>query len=837
MNRISILLILFLFFVKFSLPVVAQDTPVTGLSDWTLFLDPGHAQKENMGLYNYSEAEKVLRVAWALRDMLEEQTDIAEVYLSRLTDTDQISLAGRTDLANALGADFYYSIHSDAGSPSANSTLMLYGGWRSEGQTVEKSPPGGAALGEILNLDLSGAMRIPTRGNWADRNFYLGTPDHHENQWPYLHVNRTTNMASLLSEAGFHTNPKQQQLNINAESKALEALVAFRSILELHGIDRPAIGVATGIITDLETEQALNDVLVSIGDKQYVTDGYASLFHKYSNDPEELQNGFYWLDGLDVGTQVEVVFSADGYEEKHVMLNIVSNPNGRTHENLSFLDVQLTSLAPPVVLHVNASESLEVFIPGTALEFVFSRIMDRESVENAIGLSDASVDMTYTWLDDFRLAIEFEGLAFVTEYTLLIDGSIAKNLITSQFLDGDGDGTEGGNYELVFTTAEEDTQAPELLDFSPEPDAIVNEFRPLIRLVYDEEIVATSIASDAVTLKLISDGTLVDGQIHHMVVDRKSVIHFFPLVDLNPETTYEVEIAEGLADIYGNATESFSFSFVLDDVESYDITVIDAFDGTISEWWSPQASGSTTGIVTEETGRVFDGTVANLSVGSSGSLRLNYGWDINAPAPYIRLYLPPTALQNTNVFNKEDFLQVFVFGDGSNTEFRFMIRDGNSTYEASSWYAVDWIGWKLVSWDLTNDPVFAWVNGNGVLDGVNFKMDGIHFRYVEGGAQKGALYLDQLRFLSKGASTLIPTPLSKGSVSVSPNPVTHAFRIHSDELIHDVKIYSLTGQLMKVEMAGEREKTVNVNGFPAGVYIVRVVTDGGLSHIKIQVVK
>ena len=47
-------------------PAMAQDK-VTGLSEIKLFLDPGHAFRENMGLYDYSEAEEVLRIAQAVK--------------------------------------------------------------------------------------------------------------------------------------------------------------------------------------------------------------------------------------------------------------------------------------------------------------------------------------------------------------------------------------------------------------------------------------------------------------------------------------------------------------------------------------------------------------------------------------------------------------------------------------------------------------------------------------------------------------------------------------------------------------------------------------------------
>ena len=47
-------LILLLFFVL-NTNTAAQ---VTGLSGWNIYLDPGHSQNENIGIYGYSEAKK-----------------------------------------------------------------------------------------------------------------------------------------------------------------------------------------------------------------------------------------------------------------------------------------------------------------------------------------------------------------------------------------------------------------------------------------------------------------------------------------------------------------------------------------------------------------------------------------------------------------------------------------------------------------------------------------------------------------------------------------------------------------------------------------------------------
>jgi len=722
---------------------------LTGLSDWTIYIDPGHALKENMGLYNYSEAEKVLRVGLALRKMFLEQTDIKEVYIARQTDSDYISLSGRVDEANTLGADFYYSIHSDAGPPAVNSNLMLYGGWKSNGVLVEKTPAGGGAFGKILDLDLSGAMRIGTKGNIPDRVFYNGDVHHHANQFPYLYVNRVSIMASLLSEAGFHTNPGQQMLNLNAEWKELEALSAFRSFLQWHGIDRPAIGVATGIIRDIETGIPLNGVTVKIDDQIYVTDSYESLFHHYSKDPGQLRNGFYYITNLEPLSTVEVEFSKDGYQSLSAELFIRSSPNGRTDENLSFLDPLMTSLIPPVIVAVEADGALEELIPGTPLFFRFSRKMDRESVENAFTI-EPSAPLSFHWQNDFNVALNTSGFGYLQEYAITISGDMAKNELTGQFLDGNSDGTEGGDFRLVIATSDEDTDPPVILDQSPAAGRQVLGRRPIVRLVYDEEIEAGSVTGVAIMLFEKENGDTIHGVIHHLVVNKQSVLHFFPGMDLEADAAYTVMVKQGLSDLRGNLTEAGDFDFTVLDPLILQERVIDNFNAGVSSWWHPNQAGQTAGIATEITSRNANGHVVNHAVGSQGSMKLSYGWDLNHAAPYIRQHLPPTASQNNNRFNIDQLLQVYVFGDGSGNELRMVIRDGLNHLEGHTWIPIDWIGWKLITWDLSRDPVENIFGvGNGRLDGANFYMDGFHLRHTEGAKLSGDIYFDHLHFVRR----------------------------------------------------------------------------------------
>lgn len=728
----------------------SQGQNVTGLSNWKLFIDPGHAQDENMGLYGYSEAKKVLRVAWALRDFFQNETDIDTVYLARLTDQDQISLEGRVALANSLGADFYYSIHSDAGPPEANSTLMLYGGWKNNGVIIEKTPQGGAAYGAILDFDLTGAMRIGRRGNFADRVFYIAG-EHHQIQAPYLYVNRYTSMASLLSEAGFHTNPGQNMLNMNAEWKVLEALSAYRSFLEWHNIDRPAIGVATGIVKDIETGLAINDVSVSIGDQTYVTDGYESLFNQYSTDPNQLRNGFYFIQGLTPLSTVSVEFEHENYQTMVTDLTIVSNPNGRTHENLSFLDVQLTSTVPATVVDVQPANSLNNLIPGTNLIIKFSRKMNPTTTEAAFSISPTAA-YSISWPNQFTMVVNTSQFEYLQDYTITLDGSIATNAITGQFLDGDGDGVEGGNFVFQITMSDLDNEAPVLIEKTPSENLATTQVRPIVRMLFDEQIDPASLNANTVTLSHAFSGAQVNGVMHHYVVNEQSVLHFFPTENLVPGNAYTVTLAAGISDVFNNTTEEQKFQFFVLDQPITQKTVIDDFNSGVGNWWNPQQAGQTLGIITELTSRTANAEVVVHSEGSTSSMMLSYGWDMSyVGTPYIRQYLPPTAPQNNVRFNIDDILQVYVFGDGSNNELRLMIRDGLNQLETHQWITIDWVGWKLVSWDLANDQAFGWVNGNGTLDGANFYMDGFHLRYANGAATVGAIFFDHLHFVKREA--------------------------------------------------------------------------------------
>jgi N-acetylmuramoyl-L-alanine amidase len=817
------------------LPLHAQ---VTGLNNVKIFLDPGHSQKENQGLYGYSEAEKTLQVALAIKNYLLTTTDLpaANLKLCRENNNDNVSLTQRTDMANAWNADFYYSIHSDAGAVTSNSTLTMYGGWKVNGVVIEKTPNGGKAFGDILNPNLNGVMRLSTRGNVADRTYYDGAQTH-ANHYPYLHVNRESNMPSLLSEAGFHTNPTQQSRNLNAEWKKLEALAAFQSLVKHFGATPPVPGVATGFITDSETNIPVNGAKITVTDgitsKEYTTDSYTSLFYNYSKKPDELHNGFYFLEGLTPGATATVAVEAENYRIEQKQLTIPAALGATTQNGLAVLDVALLNLAPAVVTGVEP-ENLAAVPVERPLVITFSRKMNRASVESAISIAPAA-GLTFTWPNDYTLNINISSLNFETDYTLTIDALIAKNSLTDDFLDGNKDGTAGGNYVLPFTTGEQDTTPPSVVSY--DPATTVEEARPIVRIEFSEPLNETTIAPNQVTVT-DSNGETVGGTQRYATVNGKSVIHYFFSTDLEASATYVVKMNGGVEDLYGNALATpLEYSFTTRPREITLVTLIDDFEANTSGWpTDPKANSGTTVNVNEETTRVGPFQQQTASLESIGSMILDYQWtDAGGGANTIRF----TKNSATPKFKKasENTIQVYVFGDGSHSTLRLTVRPGTSgTIWSCTPILVNWVGWKLISWNPSLSGE-AWLTGTTIDDGtdVNFACIGLH------GAPSGEivytpsyLLFDDLKVVTVGNYVTAIGEVSTGAPEINVSVTRDFITVSSNEPVKEVKIYSMTGALVKAAKPGIVACQLETSGLPEGIYVVKVTTATARKIIKIK---
>lgn len=805
---------------------------VTGLSGWNIFLDPGHSQKENMGIYNYSEAEKNLRVALNLRQMLLDWTDIDTVYMCRTNDQQVLSLSDRTNLANSLGTAHYHSIHSDAASTATpNSTLIMWGQLGIGGP--EKTPYGGKRMSQIMVGLLTSGMRTTTRGAMGDRDFYgvAGST-------PYLWVNRETTMASELSEAGFHTNPTQNQLNMNSEWKRLEAKTMYWTILKYKNVARPFAGTVVGIIKDLEQGTAINGAVVTLNGQTYTTDTWSSLFYKYNTtDTTFLRNGFYYFENIPAGNhQIEV--TAPGYDSYTGTVTTADT-------FFTFKDINLVSTTPPILTSTIPAENDSIYPGVNSITLNFSRPMDRTSFQNNL-LINPSVTTSFTWSNgDKTVVLNTSNFLYDTIYTITIKGTITDKY--SHPFDGNGDGVGGDDYSFNIRTKVVDVTAPSIVDVYPSPNKTNVELKPVISVAFDEALKTSTISSRVRVVKN-SDQTNAAYILRHYLVNGRSVINFFITTLLAENQSYTIKILPGIEDVYSNPTQSeFNYEFTTGNSNYLSETVIDNFESGIGSWWSPNQSGNTVGIISTET-NVFQSTaILNVNTGSTRSMQLDYSWDINAGSWLIREYRSVASPS----FSNNTLLQAFVFGDGNNNKMRFALKETSGTapgnLEVSPWVDVNWIGWKLITWDLSQGQTGSWL-GNGILE-PPFVFDSFQFTYVPGNQSKGTYYFDDLR-----TATFNPTDVKKEEEQVPtnfvleqnyPNPFNPNTQIKFSipqatnvKLIVTNLLGSEIATLVNANLAsGLYTVDFNATDLSSGVYFYTLITDNFKQSKKMILMK
>lgn len=802
---------------------------VTGLSGWNLFLDPGHSQNENIGIYGYSEAKKNLRVALNLRQMLQDWTDIDTVYMCRTNDQQQVSLTQRTDLANSIGAAHYHSIHSDASSsPTSNSTLIMWGQLGIGGP--EKTPYGGKKMSNIMIGLLTSGMRTTTRGAMGDRDFYgvAGST-------PYLHVNRETNMASELSEAGFHTNPTQNQLNMNSDWKRLEAKTMFWTILKYHNIVRPFAGTSVGIVKDLESGLAVNGAIVSLNGQVDTTDTWESLFYQYSSNPDLLRNGFYYFEDIPAGTH-QLQIQANGYD-------VFTNDITMADTFFTYKDVNLISNTPPTISSTIPFQNDSIY-PGVENVVInFTRQMDKTSVEGNLSIVPA-VNYSVAWSNsDKTLTINTTDFAFNSQYDITIGGNSLGKF--GHPFDGDGNGIGGDPFTLTAKTKVADVLAPTVAYVYPAPNSTNVEYKPVINVAFNE-LLKTSTISSRFKIVRNSNQTNAAGLLKHYVVNGKSVLNFFITTPLFENEPYTIKVQAGMEDIFGNATPvDYTYDFTTGNSSYFAQNVINNFETGITNWWQPTTSGSTVGVNPLNTNITSNTTILNASTGSTKSMELNYEWDTTAGSWLIREFYSLAS----PVFQSNTILQVFMFGDGSNNKFRFALKETTlNTFEVSPWYDMDWSGWKLISWDLSLGQTGNWI-GNNILE-PPFVFDSFQLTYQPGNQSAATIYFDDLR-----TATFSPTDVEVETGTTAPtefalkqnfpNPFNPSTQIKfSVPQTSNVKV--LVTDLLGREVvtlvndnlaAGNYSVNFNASELSSGIYFYTLITDNFKQSKKMILMK
>ena len=841
-----------------SIKTVASSQPRTDLSGIAFIIDPGHSQNENVGIYGYSEAYKVLDVALHLREFLR-LSNADTVHVTRSDRQLSISVSQRAVIAQNLAHPnkWFHSIHSDAssmGSPTNSILMLIPDNCATTSGKICQSIYGNTtiSMGNWMSDLMSRVYRIGTRGVYGDRTF--GTQFGTNYGQSGLGVFKS-NVPSTLSEGGFHTNPRQNLLNMNFESKRTEARAIWMSILEHYRVPRPPVRTLAGVISDLESGAPVNGATVSTGSRIYRTNTYEDTFRPYASGDTTLGNGFYYFEALPAGLQ-SVTATHPAYGDTTFQVSVIDS-------FFTFQDVKLVSKLPPRVLTSYPPQNATGILPNATLQLSFSRPVHRASAESNIFLLDPSglkVTATFSWSTGDR-SLLFKPLSILimdTTYRFVVGGQV-RDLYNHSF-DGNGDGVAGDSLVITFRTRSADVTPPEIFRAFPAAGAIVGAPNHIINITFDEPLDSATVNATNVAIREIG-GPVLQKTLQYSQANGRGAINLYLPLGFTPGKSYQIRIS-GVADQNGNpipTTSPLVWEFSIAPT-TFQYTVVDDFNSGVGNWFQSGQSGSTAGLDSATFSHASSFFLPTLS-SNTGSALLRFYWRTQSTDWLLREYLsggPPRSV----LWRKEKTrLQVYVFGDGSGTQFRFAIDDSvdvfpngtTANHEVSQWSTIDWVGWRLVEWDLENDPVGSWL-GNGILEG-SLRFDSFQLKYQpESSAGFGQLHFDQLA-LAKATATSIERRAGENPTTIAlyqnyPNPFNPETRIEYDLSRSDVvslTVVDLLGRQVRTLVFATQEPGRYMmvwdarddagQNLPSGMYLYRLRTGSSVLIKKMTLLK
>ena len=170
-----------------------------------IYINPGHSEKDP-GAVGY-ETERRLNVA-----VCKHMNDyLLENYVCETKVNSGDSLYALADEANAWGADYFISLHTNASVSQAPSGTEAY---------VFSIPSAASRLADEITEKISEFTGLRDRGVFAR---------------PSLYILRKTAMPAVLCELGFISNPRDASLMAN--SPELFARAIYEGILDYLGLN------------------------------------------------------------------------------------------------------------------------------------------------------------------------------------------------------------------------------------------------------------------------------------------------------------------------------------------------------------------------------------------------------------------------------------------------------------------------------------------------------------------------------------------------------------------------------------------------------------------------
>ena len=405
---------------------------------------------------------------------------------------------------------------------------------------------------------------------------------------------------------------------------------------------------------------------------------------------------------------------------------------------------------PPCLVNILPTEGDSIDI-NPEIIFEFSKEIDLASFENALTIVPDAEVSSIIISDDWNnknkiITMSLVGLNHSTQYTITLNENLTD--LNGVSLDGNNDGTPGDSYSIQFNTFNIDNIGPGI--FATFPQVGVDEIDPenIFSIIFNELIDENTAAEN---IKIINNGNEINLDFMITKLNNKSIINCKTKSQLLSNSSIELHIENGITDTAGNGmNENVVISSNIADFYYSEIFTLDHFDNT-NPWWDPEGAGGTVGTVGSKTTFIYSEDNYAPGFNNKESAKISYKWDSNHNGDFLLREHIPSGIPTTKQIDTSYTIQCYLYGDGSNNKFRFALyeKSGGEVAEVSKYHTINWVGWKLIEWDLSDpDEVGDWI-GNGILDGGYYVIEGLHMTKGENGAMSGAVFVDELRIVKK----------------------------------------------------------------------------------------
>ena len=799
---------------SFLLMAVAASLCVnaTDLKDLKIYINPGHGGHDSDDRNvvvppftggdpeGYWESNSNLSKGLSMRDLLEGFG--VEVMMSRTTNTseDDRDLEEIGVEATNFGADFFFSIHSNATGTATkmNKPLMLYREY-----TDNPKYPEAKEMAETLNYQLLENEVT----SWSDENIWLAGDWSFYPQWGLsgLGVLRRLDIPGLLSEGSYHDYIPETYRLLNDDFCWLEAYHFTKAIMEhFQTSEKYSTGVVAGTVTDDHQERTdaiyngiffgHDNALPVCGATVALKNADGGTVETYTTD--DLFNGVYMFRAVQPGTYTLAISHPD-YEPFEQQITVTANEV--TYLNPVMARVRNT---PPEVVGYSPvwSDGDEAVLCNTPVEIEFNWDMDVESVERNFSITPA-VEGDITWEDSYYKMIFRPKRAFETNTVYTV--KIAKGVKHPAGLEMADD------FTFSFKTG--DYNVFEVLASNPEEGGVVHYETPTVEFRFAQKPNTLTIQNDIIVKD--ENGEQMSYVARSRKISKASDdFGYFQIRlsdDLEIGKTYTVEVNENVKDVNGMPLEApYSYKFTAVDVaaEGAALTMTESFDGDgLLAKDEDNTAGAKSASAARNTSTKIEGTA---------SYKLDYEFTEYEGGKAAYAFSGP----NTALYDNTNAIGLKVYGDLSCNTLYARMSDG-ADEKLVPVCVLSFLGWKDVSVSLEDD----------LQDG-DYKVTGFEIAQTGGQiSRKGTVYIDKMAV--GDAEDAGVGSIETENVRVYPNPASELLIANGDKYILKVELISLNGQVV----ASADGNVLNVSNIPSGIYVAKIHTQNGYGVKQVMV--